>query len=62
VKAQIDGFILEFATEACQSFYRAEEELKKGAQGRLLKEIPLFLKMLLVEAGMLAFIPVSMAA
>ena len=36
-----------------QSFLQAEANLKKGARGRLIREIPFFIKVLLVDEGVL---------
>jgi hypothetical protein len=61
VTTMIEGYIIEFAAENHQSFSQAEEIFKKGARGRLLREIPLWIKAFLVEEGMLIMSPTEMA-
>jgi hypothetical protein len=53
----LEGYIIEFAAENHQSFSWAEEIFKKGARGRLLREIPLWIKAFLMEEGMLIMSP-----
>jgi hypothetical protein len=62
VSTTLEGYIIEFAAENHQSFSRAEEIFKKGARGRLLREIPLWIKVFLMEEGMLIMSPTEMAA
>jgi hypothetical protein len=62
VSTTIEGYIIEFAAENHQSFSRAEEIFKKGARGRLLREIPLWINTFLVEEGMLIISLTEMSA
>jgi hypothetical protein len=62
VTTTIEGYIIKFAAENHQSFSRAEEVFKKGTRGRLVREIPLWIKSFLVEEGMLIMSPTEMAA
>jgi hypothetical protein len=56
VKIVLEGYIIKFSIENHQSFSKAEAVFKEGVRGRLLREIPLWLKVLLVEEGMF-FVP-----
>jgi len=58
----LEGYIIEFATENHQSFSHAEEIFKKGACNRLLREIPLWIKVFLMEEGMINIPSNEMAA
>jgi hypothetical protein len=49
----LEGYIVEFVAENHQSFSRVEEIFKKGASDRLLREIPLWIKVFLMEEGMI---------
>jgi hypothetical protein len=49
----LEGYIIEFTTKNHQYFSWAEEIFKKDAHGRLLREILLWIKELLMEEGML---------
>jgi hypothetical protein len=61
VQTTLEGYIIEFSTENHQSFSKAEAIFYEGARGRLLREIPLWMKILLVEEGMLPVPLVEMA-
>jgi hypothetical protein len=52
----LEGYITKFAVENHQYFSRDEAIFNKGAQGKLMREIPLWIKIFLVEEGML-FVP-----
>jgi hypothetical protein len=52
VKTMLDGYIIEFFVENHQSFLKEEVVFYEGPRGRLLREIPLWMKILLVEEGM----------
>jgi len=56
----VDRYIIEFGTKNCHSFSKVESIFKKGTSGRLIREIPLWMKVLLVEGGMLPFTLVDM--
>jgi hypothetical protein len=60
--ATLEGYIIEFAAENHQSFSQAEEDFKKDSRGRLLREIPLWIKFFLMEEGMLTMYPTEMVA
>jgi hypothetical protein len=62
VSTTLEGYIIKFLAENHQSFSRAEEIFKKDAKGRLLREIPLWIKVFFVEEGMLIMSPTEMAA
>ena len=52
---------MEFVVDVYQSFSKAKKELKRAARMRLVKEIPTWINMLLVEEGILPFQPINMA-
>jgi hypothetical protein len=62
VNTTLEGYIIEFAAENHQYFSWAEEIFKKGAWGRLLREIPLWIKVFLMEEGMITIPSTEMAA
>jgi hypothetical protein len=53
VNTTLEGYIIEFAVENHQSFLRVEVISKKYVRGRLLREIPLWIKFVLMEEGMM---------
>jgi hypothetical protein len=53
VQTTLEGCIIEFSAENHHSFSKAEEVFYEGSRGRLLREISLWMKILLVEEGML---------
>lgn len=57
----LEGYIIEFDVENHQSFYKAKAIFKYGTRGGLIREIPLCIKFMLVEEGMLLFTPIEMA-
>jgi hypothetical protein len=59
VQTTLEGYIIEFSTESHQYFSKEEVVFKEGARGRLLWEIPLWIKFFLAEEGMLP-VPVDM--
>jgi hypothetical protein len=60
VNTTLEGYIIEFAAENHQYFSREEEDFKKYTWGRLLREIPLWIKVFLMEEGMLTISPTEM--
>jgi hypothetical protein len=58
----LEGYIIEFVAENHQSFSKGEEIFKEGARGRLLWEIPLWIKVLLVEEGIFSVPLANMVA
>lgn len=46
---------MEFATECYMSFTEAEDIFKLGLRGKPLKEIPLWIKALMVDEGLMPF-------
>jgi hypothetical protein len=58
----MEGYIVEFAYENHQYFSCVEEIFKKGAQDRLLREIPLWIKVFLMEEGMITIPSIEMAS
>jgi hypothetical protein len=61
VHTTLEGYIIEFSIENHQYFSKAEAIFYKGARGRLLREISLWIKILLAEEGMLSVPSVEMA-
>ena len=55
VESTLDGYIVEFATECHQYFSRAEAIFRSGLRGKLLKEIPLWIKALMIDEGLMEF-------
>jgi len=49
----LEGYIIELATEIHQAFSKSKAIFREGDRGRLLREIPLWVKVLLEEEGML---------
>jgi hypothetical protein len=62
VDMTLERYIIEFAVENHQYFSWEEVIFNKGARGILLKEIPLWIKVFLVEEGMLIFPSSKMVA
>lgn len=62
VETTLDGYIVEFAIECYQSFLKAEAIFHSGLGGKLLKEIPLWIKALMVDEGLMEFQKSSMEA
>jgi hypothetical protein len=51
------GYIIEFVVEYIDSFNEAERKFTKGRRKRLLEEIPLWIKMLFMEKGLMHMDP-----
>ena len=62
VKTTLEGYVVEFAAECYQSFSKAEAVFHAGPRGKLLKEIPLWIKALMVDEGLIDFHKISMEA
>jgi hypothetical protein len=62
VNTTLEGYIIEFAAENHQSFSWAEEDFKRDARGRLLREIAMWIKVFLMGEGMLTMSSTDMAA
>jgi phage head maturation protease len=58
----LEGYIIEFAAENHQYFSCLEEIFRKGAHDRLLREISLWIKLFLMEEGMITIPSTNMAA
>ena len=56
----MDEYIVEFEMECYQSFLREEDKFRSGLKGKLLKEIPLWIKALMVDEGIIEFQKVEM--
>jgi hypothetical protein len=52
-----EGYIIEFSIEYNDSFSEAERKFVVGPRKRLLEEIPLWIKMLFVEKGLMCMEP-----
>jgi hypothetical protein len=57
----LEGYIIEFAAENHQYFSSAKEIFKKGVRDRLLREIPLWIKLFLMEEGIIIIPSTKMA-
>ena len=62
VETTLDGYIVEFVAECYQSFLKAEAIFYSELKGKLLKEIPLWIKALMVDEGLMEFQKSSMEA
>ena len=62
VETTLDGYIVEFATDCYQSFSKAEAIFRSGLRWKLLKEISLWIKALMVDEGLMEFQKPSMEA
>ena len=51
---------MEFVAECYQSFSKAKAIFRFGLRGKLLKEIPLWIKALMVDEGLIKFHKTSM--
>ena len=60
VETTLDGYIVEFAAECYQSFSKSKAIFHSGLRGKLLKEIPLWIKALMVDEGLMEFHKASM--
>jgi hypothetical protein len=60
VQTTLEGYIIEFSAENYQLFSKVEEVFYEGDQGRLSRETPLWMKILMVEEGMLPILMVEM--
>ena len=58
----MDGYIVEFAAECYQYFSRAEDTFRSGLRGKLLNEIPLWIKALMIDKGLMGFQKAEMEA
>jgi hypothetical protein len=56
-----EGYIIEFTIEYNDSFSEDERKFVKGPRKRLLEEIPMWIKMLFVEKGLMHMEPDRMA-
>jgi hypothetical protein len=62
VQTTLEGYIIEFVVENHQVFSKAEVGSREGDRGRLLREIPLWIKVLFLEEGMFHVPLVNMAS
>jgi hypothetical protein len=62
VNTTLEGYIIKFSAENHQSFSREEVDFKKYAWGRILRQIPLCIKVFLMEKGMLTISPIKMTS
>ena len=51
----MEGYIVEFVVECYQSFSKVEDVFRSGLHGGLLREIPLWIKALMVDEGLMEF-------
>jgi hypothetical protein len=58
----LEGYIIEFSIENHQYFSKEESLFKEGSHGIFLQEIPLWIKILLVEERMFLIPSIEMAA
>jgi hypothetical protein len=52
-----EGYIVEFSIECSESFNSVERKFAVGPRRRLLEEIPLWIKMLFIEKGIMCMEP-----
>jgi hypothetical protein len=50
VNTTLEGYIIEFVVDNHPSFSQAEVDFKKDARGRMLREIPLWIKVFLFQS------------
>lgn len=62
VESTLEGYIVEFSAECYHPFSRAEDTFRSGLRGKLLKEIPLWIKALMVDEGLMGFKKAKMEA
>ena len=62
VRTTLEGYTVEFSAECYKSFSKAEAVFHSGLRGKLLKEIPLWIKALMVDEGLIEFHKTSMEA
>ena len=62
VETTLNGYIVEFSAECYKSFSKAEAIFRSRLRGKLLKEIPLWIKALMVDEGLMEFQKSSMEA
>ena len=62
MESTVDRYIVEFAAECYQSFSREEDIFRSGLRGKLLKEIALWIKALMVDEGLMEFQKFEMEA
>ena len=55
VQTTLEDYIIEFGAEDHLSFSKADAMFKYGVKGRLLKEIPLWIKVLMVQKNYFYF-------
>lgn len=49
----MEGYIVEFVAESYQYFSKAEVVFGSGLRGRLMKEVPTWIKMFMIEEGLI---------
>jgi len=62
VHTTLESYIIEFVAEIHQAFSKSKQIFKERARGRLLRELPLWIKFLLVEEGIFSIPLVDMEA
>jgi hypothetical protein len=62
VSTTLEGYIIEFVVKNHRSFSQTEAIFKKYTRGRLLREIPLWIKVFLMKEGMMTMSLTEMAA
>ena len=55
VQSTLEGYIVEFASKCYQSFSKAEDIFRSRLREELLKEIPPWIKALMVDEGIMEF-------
>ena len=60
VETTLDGYIVEFVAECYQSFLKAEAIFHSGLRKKMLKDISLWIKALMVDEGLVEFQKSSM--
>jgi len=53
VKTIVEGYVVKFATESYQSFSKVAAMFGSGLRGELIREVSMWIKMFMVEEGLL---------
>ena len=54
MRTTVEGYVVEFAAKSYQSYSKVEAVFNSELRGELIGEIPMWIKMLLVEEGILS--------
>ena len=62
MESTLEGYIVEFAAECYQYLLKVEINFRSRLRGKLLKDIPLWIKALMVDEGLMGFQKARMEA